>query len=216
LLKLAPLAALLCGCGSTLFLDKFESTPIGASPGQPDTGTVTSKAPAVIAADPRNDGSSDQWLKLSRTMPTAGGGEYVGTFTKNVTNTKVSVNLVGFVPHAEPIMLTVFFEPQAPSPPAPLLHIDLRTNGTIRVNDSVIAGTYMFQTLVGFFITFDLSGPSPSATILIRGGGNDANLTVPVPLASYGLGRVRIVAPFEGVNAPNGSFFVNDLTATAP
>ena len=50
----------------------------------------------------------------------------------------------------------------------------------------------------------------------LRGGGTDASLTVPVPVnaANFGLGRVRIVAPFEGVNAPNGSFLVNDIIAT--
>jgi hypothetical protein len=115
-------------------------------------------------------------------------------------------------------MMTVFFEPQPPAPPDPLLHIDLHPDGTIHVNDSTVAGTFKFDNLVGYFVTFDLTGTSPNATILIRGGGNDASLTVSVPAsaAHFGLGRVRIVAPFEGVNAPNGAFLVNDIIATTP
>ena len=113
-------------------------------------------------------------------------------------------------------MLTVFFEPRAPLPQIPLMHIDLLPNGNIRVNDSTVAGTFKFDTLVGFFINFDLTSSAPTAEILVRGGATDASLTVPVPVnaANFGLGRVRIVAPFEGVNAPNGSFLVNDIIAT--
>ena len=51
-----------------------------------------------------------------------------------------------------------------------------------------------------------------------RGGATDASLTVPIPTnaANLGIGQVRMFAPFEGVNAPNGSFLVNDLIATTP
>ncbi len=213
-----PLALALNGCGTTLFLDKFAAAAVGQPPAPPTTGTSTSNAGAVTAANPQNAGSSDRWLKLPRTVATDGGGQYIGSFTENATNKKVSVDLVGFIPNSSPIMMTVFFEPRAPAPPIPLLHVDLQPNGEIRVNDAPAAGTFQFDTLVGFFITFDLTGPAPSATILVRGGGNDVNVTVPVPAsaANFGLGRVRIVAPFEGVNAPNGAFFVNDVIATTP
>jgi len=172
----------------------------------------------VIDAHPQNAGSTDHWLKLPRTVATQGGGQYIGMFTQSVTNEKASVDLVGFIPHSSPIMMTVYFEPKAPAPPIPLLHVDLLSNRNIRVNDTTVAGTFLFDTLVGFFINFDLTGPSPSAELLIRGGGIDASLTVAVPAsaAKFGLGQVRIVAPFEGVNAPNGWFWVNDVIATTP
>ena len=212
-----PFVFALGGCAPTVYLDKLEAA-VGQPPAPPATGTSTVSGPAVIAANPQDVSSADRWLRLSRTAPTQPGGEYIGTFTQNLTKSKGSVDLVGFVPKSSPIMMTVFFEPKPPAPPAPLMHIDLLPNGNIRVNDSTIAGTYQFDHLVGFFINFDLTGSSPNASILIRGGGNDASLTVPVPAsaANFGLGRVRIVAPFEGVNAPNGAFLVNDIIATKP
>jgi hypothetical protein len=217
-LTVLPLLFVLGGCGTTVFLDKFDAAAVGQPPAPPTTGTSTSSGGAVIAANPQNVASTDRWLRLSRTVATQEGGQYIGTFTQNLTKRKASVDLVGFIPKSSPIMMTVFFEPQPPAPPAPLLHIDLLPNGNIRVNDSTVAGTFKFDTLVGFFITFDLTESSPNASILVRGGGNDASLTVPVPAsaANFGLGRVRIFAPFEGVNAPSGAFLVNDIIATTP
>jgi hypothetical protein len=212
-----PLLLVLGGCGTTVFLDKLEAAAVGQPPATPATGTSTTSGSAVIAANPQNPASNDRWLRLSRTVATQPGGQYIGTFTQNLTKRKGSVDLVGFIPKSSPIMMTVFFEPRPPSPPAPLLHIDLLPNGNIRVNDTTVAGTFKFDTLVGFFINFDLTGSAPNARILIRGGGNDASLTVPIPAsaANFGLGRVRIFAPFEGENAPNGAFLVNDIIATA-
>jgi hypothetical protein len=217
-LSVLPFVIVFGGCGATVFLDKFDATAVGQAPAPPTTGTSTSGGGAITAANPQAGGSStDRWLRLSRTAATEGGGQYIGTFTENL-KTKASVDLVGFIPRSSPIMMTVFFEPQPPAPPAPLLHIDLLPDGKIRVNDSTVAGTFKFDTLVGFFVNFDLAGSSPNASILIRGGGEDASLTVVVPAseAKLGLGRVRIFAPFEGVNAPNGAFLVNDIIATRP
>lgn len=218
LLAALPIVLLLGGCGTTVLLDNFNTGAIGASPSQPSTGSSTVSGSAVIAAHPQTPASADHWLRLSRTSATQAGGEYIGSFTQNLTKSKVSVDLVGFVPQSAPIMMTVFFEPKAPLPQIPLMHIDLLPNGNIRVNDSQVVGTFKFDNLVGFFINFDLTGSSPTAEILIRGGGTDASTTIAVPVnaANFGLGRVRIVAPFEGVNAPNGSFLVNDIIAIKP
>lgn len=217
-LAVLPIVFALDGCAPTVYLDKLEAAAVGLPPAPPATGTATVSGPAAIAANPQDPASSDRWLRLARTAPTGPGGEYIGNFTENLTHSKGSVNLVGFIPTSSRMMMTVFFEPKAPAPPAPLMHIDLLPNGNIRVNDSTVAGTFQFDHLVGFFINFDLTGSAPNASILIRGGGNDASLTVPVPAsaANFGLGRVRIVAPFEGVNAPNGAFLVNDVIATKP
>lgn len=217
-LTVLSLLFVLGGCATTVYLDKFDAAAVGQAPAPPTTGTSAIAGAAVIAANPQNSGSTDRWLQLSRTVATEGGGQYIGTFTQNVVNKRASVDLVGFVPSSSPIMMTVFFEPQPPAPPAPLLHVDLLPNGNIRLNDTTVAGTFKFDTLVGFFINFDLENASPTASVLIRGGGNDASLTVPVPTsaAKFGIGRVRIFAPFEGVNAPNGAFLVNDLVATTP
>ena len=218
LLAALPIVFALGGCGTTVLLDKFDAAPIGATPAQPATGSSTVSGSAVIAANPQNADSTDRWLRLSRPSATAPGGEYIGSFTQNLSKSKASVDLVGFIPSSSPIMMTVFFEPRAPLPAIPLMHIDLLTNGNISVNDSQVIGTFKFDTLVGFFINFDLTGSSPTASILIRGGANDASTSVSVPVnaANFGLGRVRIVAPFEGVNAPNGSFLVNELVAIKP
>lgn len=213
-----PLLLALAGCGKTVFLDKFDAAAVGHPPAPPTTGTSESSGGAVIVENPQSASSTDRWLRLPRTVATQAGGSYVGRFTENLTKKKVSVDLVGFVPKSAPIMMTVFFEPRAPLPPAPLMHIDLLPDGRIRVNDSTFVGTFKFDNLVGFFITFDLTGPSPSASVLIRGGANDANLTVPIQAsaANFGIGQVRIFAPFEGINAPNGSFLVNDIIVTTP
>jgi hypothetical protein len=221
LLAVLPLLSALGGCGSTMiFLDKLDTAGVGQPPAPPETGTSTSSgAPlAVIAEDPQNAGSADRWLRLSRTNPVEGGGQYIGTFTQNVTQKKAGVNLVGFIPQSSRIMMTVYYESGLPQEGIALLHIDLLPTGQIRVNDTTIAGTFRFDHLVGIFVGFDLTGSSPSANILVRGGGQDASLEVPIPAnaAIRGIGRVRIVAPFEGVNAPNGSFLVDDIIATTP
>ena len=211
-----PLMFALGGCGTTVYLDKFNGGPIGQPPPPADTGTSSSTTNVSVAANPQNAGSADRFLRIARTSPTEGGGIYTATFTQNITQKKGSIDFVGFIPSQSRIMMTVFFEssPQG----IPLMHIDLLPNGNIRLNDSSIIGTYKFDTIVGFFITLDLSTSSPTANILIRGGANDASLTTPLPPNSNtrGFGRVRIIAPFEGVNAPNGAFLVNDIIATTP
>lgn len=204
-------------CGATVVhRSTFNGPAIGQPPGQPEIGTATSGGDARIAANPEDPNSPDRWLRLARPVATQAGGEYIGNFTQIVQNGNGSVALVGFIPSASPVMMTVFFEAAPPSPPAPFLHIDLLKNGDIRINDDSIVGTYEFDTLIGFIIGFELAGPSPIANILIRGGAEDASLTVPIPpnIAQFGLGRVRIFAPFEGVNAPPGAFLVNDVVAT--
>ena len=217
-LTAVPALLVLYGCGATVYLDKFDAAAVGQPPSPAAVGTSTVSGDALVAAHPQDPGSSDRWLRLARPVPTQAGGEYVGTLTETLTNTKASVLLVGYIPEASPIMLTVFFEPKAPAPPIPLLHIDLLSNGNIRLNDSTIAGTFKFDTLIGFVVNFDLTTAAPTASILIRGGGNDASTTVPVPVnaANFGLGRIRVFAPFEGVNAPAGAFLVNDVLATKP
>jgi hypothetical protein len=198
-----PALLVLYGCGATVYLDKFDAAAVGQPPSPPAVGTSTPSGDAVVAAHPQDPGSTDRWLRLARPVPTQAGGEYVGTLTETLTRTKASA-LVGYIPKASPIMMTVFFEPKAPAPPIPLLHIDLLPNGDIRLNDSTIAGTFKFDTLIGFVVSFDLTAAAPTVSVLIRGGGNDASTTVPVPLnaANFGLGRIRVFAPFEGVNAP--------------
>ena len=219
ILAVLPLLLALSGCGTTIFLDKFDAAAVGAPPAPPSTGTSTfSSSNVVIASNPQNAGSADRWLRLSRTVATQGGGQYIGNFTQNVSKKKGSIDLVGFIPQSSKIMMTVFFE-SGPAPNAPLLHIDLMPAGEIRINDTQVVGTFKFDHLIGFFITFDLTGTSPNAEILIRGGGNDAALNVPISSpnsANFGFGRVRILAPFEGENAPNGAFLVNDIIATTP
>jgi hypothetical protein len=220
-LAVLPLLSALGGCATTvIFLDKLDTAGLGQPPAPPETGTSTSSgAPlAVIAEDPQNAGSADRWLRLSRTNPVEGGGQYIGTFTQNVTQKKVGVDLVGFIPQSSRIMMTVYYESGPPQEGIPLLHIDLLPTGQIRVNDTMVAGTFRFDHLIGIFVGFDLAASPPIASILVRGGGQDASLDVPIPgiAASRGIGRVRIVAPFEGVNAPNGSFLVDDIVATTP
>ena len=218
ILAALPLMFALGGCGTTIFLDKFDAAAVGAPPAPPATGTSTFTNNVVIASNPQNVGSSDRWLRISRTVATQGGGQYIGNFTQNLSQKKGSIDLVGFIPQSSKIMMTVFLE-SGPPPHAPLLHIDLLPAGEIRINDTQVAGTFKFDHLVGFFITLDLTSPSPNAEILIRGGGTDAALNVPIAppnTANFGFGRVRIFAPFEGENAPNGAFLVNDIIATTP
>lgn len=205
------------GCGATvIYRDSFNSPAVGQPPGAAEIGTAAASGDARIVADPQDPGSSDRWLRLARPVATQPGGEYTGTFTEPVIDNNGSVSLVGYIPSEAPITMSVFFEVAPPGPPAPFLHIDLLKNGNIRVNDSTVVGTYEFDTLVGFIIGFELEGAQPVANILVRGGGEDASLTVPVPanVAGFGLGRVRVFAPFEGVNAPPGAFLVNDVVVT--
>lgn len=207
--------AILSGCNtSSVYLDKFDSTPMGSPPAQPQVGTSTISGNIVVAADPTNTNSADHWLQLTRPTPTAT-ASYVGTLTTPVT-AKGGVDLVGYIPSSAPIDLSVYFEPATGPQGAPLLHVDLLPNGSIRLNDSDIVGTYKFDHLVGFFITFDLQASPPTATVLIRGGGQDASKTVPVPasLAGFGFGKIQVDAPFEGINAKPAKFFINEVIAT--
>ena len=64
-------------------------------------------------------------------------------------------------------------------------------------------------------IGFDLDASPPTATLLVRGGAEDASATVEIPTAAgFGLDRVRIVAPFEAFDSPQGRFFINEVVAT--
>ena len=204
----------LSGCNTTsVYLEKFDS-PTGSPPAQPQVGTSTTNGDVVVVADPTNTNASDHWLQLTRTAPTAT-ASYVGTLTAPVT-AKGGVNFVGYVPSSSPIDLSVYFLPANGPQGAPLLHVDLLPAGTIRLNDSDVVGTYNFDHLVGFFITFDLKASPPTATVLIRGGGQDASKTVPVPtsLAGFGFGKIEVDAPFEGINAKPAKLFINDVIAT--
>jgi hypothetical protein len=192
--------AILTGCNaSTVYLDKFDSTPAGSPPAQPQVGVSQVGGDVVVAADPTNSNSTDHWLRLTRPAPTAV-GSYIGTLTTPVT-AKGGVDFVGYVPSSSPIDLSVFFQVASGPQVAALLHIDLLPDGHIRLNDSDIVGTYQFDHLVGFFITFDLKASPPTATVLVRGGGQDASKTVQVPpaLAGFGFGKIEVDAPFEGV-----------------
>jgi hypothetical protein len=205
---------ILSGCNTTsVYLDKFDS-PTGSTPTQPQVGTSTTNGNVVVVADPTNTNAADHWLQLTRTAPTAT-ASYVGTLTAPVT-AKGGVNFVGYVPSSSPIDLSVYFLTANGPQGAPLLHVDLLPNGSIRLNDSDLVGTYKFDHLVGFFITFDLKASPPTATVLIRGGGQDASKTVPVPasLAGFGFGKIQVDAPFEGVNAKPGKILINDVIAT--
>ena len=205
---------ILSGCNSSsVYLDKFDS-PTGSPPAQPQVGTSTISGDVVVVADPTNTNAADHWLQLTRTAPTAT-ASYVGTLTTPVT-AKGGVNFVGYIPSSSPIDLSVYFLPSSGPQGAPLLHVDLLPTGNIRLNDSDVVGTYNFNHLVGFFITFDLKASPPTATVLIRGGAQDASKTVPVPasLAGFGFGKIEVDAPFEGVSAKPGKLLINDVIAT--
>jgi hypothetical protein len=207
--------AIISGCNSTtVYLDKFDSTAVGSPPAQPQVGTSTTSGDVVAAADPTNTNSADHWLRLTRPSPLAL-ASYVGTLTTAVT-AKGGVDLVAYVPSSTPIDVSVYFQPSTGPQGAAVLHIDLLPNGSIRLNDSDVVGTYAFDHLVGFFITFDLKASPPTATVLVRGGAKDASTTVQVPpsLAGFGFGRIQVDAPFEGVNAPAAKFFINEVIAT--
>jgi hypothetical protein len=206
--------AILTGCNATtVYLDKFDS-PTGSPPAQPQVGTSTISGSVVVVADPTNTNAADHWLQLTRPAATST-ASYIGTLKSPVT-AKGGINFVGFVPSTSPIDLSVYFLPANGPQGAPLLHVDLLPNKNIRLNDSEVVGTYQFDHLVGFFITFDLKASPPTATVLIRGGAQDASKTVPVPpsLAGFGFGKIQVDAPFEGVNAPPGKILINDVIAT--
>ena len=216
LLTMALLSvALLTSCNSTsVYLDKFDSGAIGSPPVQPQVGTSVISGDVVVAADPTNSNSADHWIRLTRTAPNAL-ASYIGALTTPVT-AKGGIDFTAFVPSSSPIDVSVYFEPSSGPQGAALLHVDLLPNGNIRVNDSDVVGTYAFDHLVGFFITFDLKASPPTATVLIRGGGQDASKTVNVPpsLAGFGFGKIEVDAPFEGINAKPAKFFINDVVAT--
>lgn len=209
----------LYGCGTdVVYRDSFDSSPIGELPGPPQIGTSSvfgDPGDVLIAENPINDISSDRWLQLKREDPVGMLAEYVATLEEPIT-TGGNVALVGYIPAFAPITMTVYFDTPAFAPSLTLMHIDLLPNRNIRVNDSTVEGTYEFNTPIAFLIGFDLDASPPTATLLVRGGAEDASATVEIPAAAagFGLGRVRVVAPFEGVNSPQGRFFINEAVAT--
>lgn len=213
LLSLVPLSS--CGV-SVVYRDTFDTTAIGQPPGPPKIGLSTADGDTVVIANPEDPASSDRWLELERNSPTGPLAQYVGTFEETIT-AGGSVNLVGYVPQSSPVTMSVYYVTPASAPQdLTLLHIDLLPNGNIRVNDNSIEGTYKFDQTVGFFVGFDLEANPPTATVLVRGGAEDASVDVEIPaaIANFGLGKVRVETPFEGVNAPQGKFFLNEIVAT--
>jgi hypothetical protein len=206
----------LYGCGATVvYRDTFDSTPIGEPPGPPQIGISSVSGDVLIAENPINDVSPDRWLQLKRVSPVGTLAQYVATLEEPVT-AGGNVALVGYIPAFAPITMSVLFDTPAFAPSATLLHIDLLSDGNIRVNDSSVEGTYKFDTPVAFLVGFNLGASPPTATLLVRGGGEDASATVEIPaaVAGFGLGRVRLVTPFEGVSSPPGRFLINDVVGT--
>lgn len=198
-----------------MYQDNFDATPIGEAPGPPQVGTSQISGDVQIAENPLNDVSSDRWLQLQRTDPLTL-AVYEGTFEEDITDETGTVTLLGYIPEFAPVTMSVYFDTPAVAPDGlELLHIDLLDDGNIRVNDSDVLGTYEFDTTVVFLVSFDLESTPPTATLLVRGGGDDASTTVEIPaaVAGFGLGKVRLEAPFEGVDSPAGRFLVNDVTA---
>ena len=206
------LLILMCGCqsGMVVYLDTFDSTALGEPPGPPQIGTSIVIGDVRIAQNPINDISPDRWLQLKRTAPFEL-ATYEGTLEETVTAETGTVTLVGYIPNFAPSTMSVYFDPPDLAPDGvQLLHIDLRDNGNILLNDSEVLGTYEFDTLVAFLVRFDLADTPPTATLVVRGGGDDANATVeiPSPVASFGLGKIRLETPL----AENpGLFLVDDV-----
>src|SRR5262245_18670750 len=95
------------GCKATvIYRDSFNEPGVGQPPSPPAIGTSAVTGEAVMAANPKDAGSSDRWLRLARTAPTQPGGEYVGTFTE-VVKANGSVALVGFIESSSPMMMSV-------------------------------------------------------------------------------------------------------------
>ncbi|MDJ0719734.1 MAG: hypothetical protein QNJ54_36850 [Prochloraceae cyanobacterium] len=213
---LLSLIVLLYGCGaSVVYQDRFDSTPVGSPPGPPEIGISRVSGQVLIAENPINDVSPDRWLQLKRVSPVGTLAEYVGQLESPVT-AGGNVALVGYIPAFAPITMSVYFDTPDFAPPLTLLHIDLLADGQIRVNDSTVEGTYEFDTSIAFLVGFNLDASTPTATLLVRGGAEDASATVEIPAAAagFGLGRVRILTPFEGVSSPPGQFFINEVVAT--
>lgn len=220
---LPVLLIFLYGCGAkVVYRDRFDSTPIGQPPGPPQIGTSVIGGDVLIAENPFNDISPDRWLQLRRRDPGTF-SEYVATLAQPVTR-GATVALLGYVsviPATDPIAMTVLFETPDLTPPGPtrfeLLHIDLLANGNIRVNDEPTAeGTYNFRTSITFLIGFDLDASPPVATIVVRGGAEDASTDVEIPAsaAAAGLGQVRVVTSNFTDDPKLGLFFINDISAT--
>jgi hypothetical protein len=209
----------LYGCGAdVVYRDNFDSTPIGEPPEPPQIGRSSVSGDVLIAENPINDISSDRWLQLKRVDPVGTFAEYVATLEEPVT-TRGNVALVGYIPSFAPITMTVYFDTPDFAPSLTLIHIDLLPNGNIRINDSTVEGTYEFDTSIAFLVGFDLDTSPPTATLLVKGGAEDANATIEIPTASagFGLGRVRILTPpfpFEDNDNLQGRFFIDDVIAT--
>jgi len=208
-----PLVFALGGCGTTVYLDKFNQGALAQPPPQPEIGTSASTQNVFVAPHPQQPGSADRWLKIARTVAKEGGGQYTATLSQSIVEQKGSFDFVAFMPSSSRVTLTAFFES---SQGIPLLHIDLMPDGNIRLDDLKIIGTYARDKPVAFLVNFNLQTGTPRATIHIRGGAKDANVThrLDSQARTRGVGRVRIFAPFEGINAPNGDFLVNDIIAT--
>lgn len=206
----------LYGCSTSIvYQDRFDATPVGEPPGPPQIGISSVSGDVRIAENPINDISSDRWLQLRRVSPVGTPAQYVAQLEEPVT-AGGSTALVGYIPAFAPITMSVYFDTPDFAPQLTLLHIDLLANGNIRVNDSTVAGTYSFDTSIAFLVSFNLGASPPTATLVVRGGAEDASTTVEIPTAAagFGFGRVRLETPFEGVNSPPGRFFINEVVAT--
>lgn len=210
----------LCGCGGrVVYKDDFDSTPIGVPPGPPEIGTSSVDGDVLIAENPINDVSPDRWLQLKRNQPFGVQGLY-DAMLKEPMIEGGNVALVGYIPSWAPVRMEVYFEtPDIPLPPSGrrlLLHIDLLRDGNIRLNDSTNEGTYEFDTSIAFLVGFDLDASPPTATVLVKGGGEDASTTVEISsdAAEFGLDRVRFNTDFGNPDFDQGRFFINEVVAT--
>jgi hypothetical protein len=203
----------------TLFSSNFDPTPDSAPP-----STVQAVGTARVEGPPRNvivvDPSfphTNKWVQIIGLPPT--GHEtvsFVGVLTEVDGEGVYNFSAAVFVPKPGSVVpqtdvASISFETANAQE---FMHIDFTANNTVRIDDTVEAGSFVRDQVFLLQVTLNISTTQSTAHVVVSGGGaaGDRNYTMPSPFHNLSLqfGAIRL---WKGAGN-TGSFDATNIVVT--
>lgn len=203
----------------TLFSSNFDPTPDGAPPSTVQAvGTARVEAPLknVTVVDPPFP-HTNKWVQIIGLSPTDHQVvSFVGVLTEVDGEGVYNFSTAVFVPKPGPVVpptdvASISFETATGQE---FMHIDFTPDNTVRIDDTVEAGSFVHDQVFLLQVTLNISIAQSTAHVVVSGGGaaGDQNYTMPQPfhLRSLQFGAIRL---WKGVGN-TGSFDATNIVVT--
>ena len=208
-------AALLGACTTTTLLEvRFDADTPGAPPSTTQAlGTVIVEpgAGSVVVVDtPASDVAAGKWARVSHPTPITPETSMIAMLPQGpVGEGSFSVTALLYVPTGEAVPTIQLETIQIGSGPASFLHVDLLTDGTLRIDDAMTFGHYPHDQPFLLSIQLEIGPAGATAHVAPVGAGTSGSADVPIaaPNLARLFGAVRIWMGYQF----GGSFFVDDV-----